>query len=137
MGSGRGLRGDRGASAVELAVVAPALLLLIFFSIQAALWEYGRSVAEQSAREAVSRLRVIVVGADVPSALAAAQVEAENYARSVGRESVLDPVATATLTGPARVRVSVSGRAISLVPGVTLTVHGAAEGDIEQFQVDR
>lgn len=128
---------ERGASAIELAVIAPALLVLIFFSIQVALWLFGRNVAEQSAREAVSRLRVIVVGSDLPSALAAAQVEAENYARSVGGESMLDPVATATLSSPTRVRVSVTGRAISLVPGVTLTVSGSAEGDVEQFQVDR
>lgn len=127
---------ERGASAVELAIVAPGLLLLIFLGVQTGLWLFGRNVAEQSAREAVSRLRVVVVGSDVTSALAAAQVQAENYVRTVGGRLVLDPTATASPVGEARVRVTVTGSAVSLVPGLTLTVRGSAEGDVEQFQVD-
>ncbi len=137
---GRGTRPrsarERGASAVELAIVAPGLLLLIFLGIQTGLWLFGRNVAEQSAREAVSRLRVVVVGSDVTSALAAAQVQAENYVRTVGGRLVLDPTATASPVGETRVRVTVTGSAVSLVPGLTLTVRGSAEGDVEQFQVD-
>jgi hypothetical protein len=121
---------------VELAIVAPGLLLLIFLGIQTGLWLFGRNVAEQSAREAVSRLRVVVVGSDVTSALAAAQVQAENYVRTVGGRLVLDPTATASPVGETRVRVTVTGSAVSLVPGLTLTVRGSAEGDVEQFQVD-
>ena len=37
-------------SAVEFAFLAPAFIFLIFFSIQGALFFYGRSVAIQSAR---------------------------------------------------------------------------------------
>jgi Flp pilus assembly protein TadG len=119
-----------------MAVVAPGLLLLVFFMIQAALWLYGRNVAQQAAREGVSQLRVVVVGSDTVSALAAARVQAENYARVVGRESVYGPVATASLVSQTRVRVTVVGRVVSLIPGITLTVRASAEGEIEQFQVD-
>ena len=49
---------DRGASAVEFAVIAPTLLLLIFFIIQGGLYFYGRSVALQAARDGVSQLRL-------------------------------------------------------------------------------
>jgi Flp pilus assembly protein TadG len=49
---------ERGASALEMAFVAPGLILLIFFSIQAALFFYGRNVAIQAAREGVSQMRV-------------------------------------------------------------------------------
>ncbi len=127
---------DRGASAVELAIVAPGLLLLIFLGVQTGLWLFGRNVAEQSAREAVSRLRVTVVGADLASATAAARIQAENYVRNVGGNLVQDPTATADQVGEARVRVTVTGSAISLVPGLSFTVTGSAEGDVEQFQVD-
>ncbi len=130
-------RGDEGASAIEMAVVAPALLLIIFFAIQVALWLYGRNVALQSAREGVSYLRVVIPGATRSSALAAAEATATRYAGSLGRESVQGATATATELGDERVRVQVTGRAISLVPGLTLSVRGAAEGRIEQFEVDR
>lgn len=130
-------RGDSGASAIEMAVVAPALLLLIFFAIQVALWLYGRNVALQSAREGVSYLRVVIPGATPSSALAAAEQTATHYAQTLGRESVQGATATATELGGARVRVQVTGTAISLVPGLTLAVRGAAEGRIEQFEADQ
>ena len=128
---------DTGASAVEMSIVAPALLLLIFTAIQVALWLYGRGVAEQSAREGVSFLRVVAPGATASSALAAAQVTAVNYASQVGRETVAGATATATVLGERRVRIEVTGRAVSLVPGLELPVRGSAEGQIEQFEVDR
>lgn len=118
-----------------MAVVAPGFLLLIFLGIQSGLWLYGRTVAEQSAREAVSSLRVSIVGADVSSAFAAAQAQAEQYAGAVAGGAVRDPRATAEQVGD-RVRVTVTGEAVSLLPGITLPVRGSAEGDLEQFQVD-
>jgi hypothetical protein len=104
--------------------------------VQTGLWLYGRTVAQQSAREALSRLRVVIVGAETGSALAAAQVQAENYVRTVGGRLVHDPKATAQQTGPTRVRVTVTGTAVSLVPGLDLGVSASAEGDLEKFQVD-
>ena len=41
-----------------MAIIAPGFLFLIFFSIQAALYMYGRAVATQAAREGVSQLRL-------------------------------------------------------------------------------
>jgi len=116
--------------------VAPGLLLLIFLGVQTGLWLFGRNVAEQSAREAVSRLRVEVVTTTQDSALAAASRRAENYVRGVGGSLVRDPAATSVMLTPTRARVEVTGTAVTLVPGLELTVRGAAEGDIEQFQVD-
>jgi len=127
---------DRGASSLELSIVAPGLLLLIFLGVQTGLWLFGRNVAEQSAREAVSRLRVEVVTTTQASALAAASRRAENYVRGVGGSLVRDPAATSVMLTPTRARVEVTGTAVTLVPGLELTVRGAAEGDIEQFQVD-
>jgi Flp pilus assembly protein TadG len=127
---------DEGASAIELAIVAPALLLLIFVSIQVSLWLYARNVAQQGAREGVSYLRTVIDGATVESAMGASQINAENYVRAVARGAVHDPVAEAGLDDDGRVRLEVTGEAISLVPGLNLRVHGSARGEIEQFQVD-
>src|SRR3954449_2963713 len=49
---------DRGVGSLELAIIAPSLLLLIFFLIQAVLWFYARSVALQAARDGVTQLRL-------------------------------------------------------------------------------
>ena len=132
------VRGDRGASAVELTIVAPAVLLLIFSTIQFALWSYGRNVALQSAREGVSRLRTVPADSDVDSARRAVEADVESYARQVGRESLLDPDAEATYDerGEGRVRVVVRGRVVTLVPGLSFNVTGVATGEIERFEPD-
>ena len=131
-------RGDSGASALELSIVAPAVLLLIFSTIQFALWSYGRNVALQAAREGVSRLRTVPSDADTDAAREAIEDDVEAYAVQVGAESLLDPAAVARYdaTGEGRVRVTVTGRVASLVPGLTLRVTGSATGEIERFEPD-
>lgn len=133
----RRLRGDRGASALELTFVAPGLLLFIFFSIQAGLYFYGRAVAEQAAREGVSKLRLAQteaicagIGADVEAAV-------EAYAAAVGRETLLDPKATTACPDTdGKVSVTVEGRVITLVPGLNLRVTQRVFGEIERFEGD-
>ena len=132
--SGRGSRRVGGASSIELAVVAPALLLIIFFSIQAGLYYYGRVAAQQAAREGVSLLRL----SQDDSANAEVKQSVEDYARAIARESLLDPVATPEygIEGGERVRVTVTGKVITLVPGLDLTVTQAVEGTVERFERD-
>lgn len=131
-------RGEQGASALELSLVAPFLLLFIFLAIQAGLFFYGRAVAQQAAREGVSSLRL----AQTPELSSAVQNDVqtavENYARAVGRESLLDPEATATYDADdsGKVSVTVKGKVISLVPGLTLTVTQRVSGEIERFEGD-
>jgi Flp pilus assembly protein TadG len=133
----RGNRGkDRGASAIELSLVAPVVLLLIFSTVQFALWLYGRNVALQSAREGVSRLR-LAAAADAAASEARTETEVESYAVAVGRESLLDPAAEATYDADSgRVRVTVTGRVVSLVPGWSFTVTRTATGEVERFEED-
>jgi TadE-like protein len=135
--SRRRARGDDGASALELSIVAPAVLLLIFFAIQAGLFFYGRSVAVQAAREGVSQLRL----AQTPQIAAGIEEEIEDgiegYALALGREALLDPEATGTYDEDAgRVSMTVTGTTITIVPGLTLTATGRASGEIERFEVD-
>ena len=131
----RRLRGDRGASALELTLVAPGLLVFIFLTIQAGLYFYGRAVAEQAAREGVSKLRLAqteqisdAIRADVATAV-------EAYAVAVGRETLLDPEATTTYdAGSGTVSVTVKGDVITLVPGLDLTITQRVFGEIERFE---
>jgi len=127
---------DTGFIALEVALVAPALLFLIFLSIQAALFFYGRSVAIQSAREGVVQLRLAQDEAAYRELRPLVVANIERYAATVGRESLRNPVVDPSYDdGEGRVRVEVSGEVISLVPFVDLSVTQSAEGPIERFQI--
>lgn len=133
----RALRGDRGASAVELSIVAPGLLLFVFFSVQASLWFYGRTVAEQAAREGVSRLRLAQTEQISEEVQAQVQQAVEDYASALGREALLEPEATTSYDAvDGRVTVTVRGEVIMLVPGVSLRVTQRAFGEVERFEGD-
>ena len=53
----RHLRGEAGASSVELLVFFPLLLLIILLAVQTGLSWYGNEVAMTTAREAARTLR--------------------------------------------------------------------------------
>ena len=128
-------RGDRGASAIELTLVAPGLLLFIFLSVQAGLFFYGRAVAEQAAREGVSKLRLAQTEAVSDGIRDDVQRSVEAYASIVGRESLLKPKAVSTYDAAnGKVSVTVTGDVITLVPGVDLTVTQRVFGEIERFE---
>lgn len=131
-------RADGGASALELAILAPALLFLIFFMIQAALWLYGRNVALQAAREGVSQLRLVQATEDIGAARDRARASAERFAGVVGGNTLLDPAATTGYdeNNSGQVRITVTGHTVSLMPGVTLHVTQTATGEIERFEPD-
>ena len=131
-------RSQRGASSLELSILAPALLSLIFISIQTALWLYGRSVALNAAQEGVSRLRLVQppVYSDAVGEKVRADIEA--YARQLGGNSLGEARALPPAYNDPEGLVSftVTGETISLVPGLTLTVSRTATGPIEQFEAD-
>ena len=128
-------RDQRGVSAVEMAFIAPGLIFLIFFSIQGALFFYGRSVAIQSAREGVSQLRLAQDQATYDDIRKGVTDNTEQFATAVGREALIDPLATPSYDDTAgRVRMKVQGRVISLIPWLDLTVTEEAEGPVERFE---
>jgi Flp pilus assembly protein TadG len=135
MGRAAGRR-DRGASAIELSIVAPVVLLLIFFTVQVALWLYGRNVALAAAREGVSTLR-LADDRDVTTAEARTAKDTESYAVQVGGQSLLQPKAVAVYNAnTGRVRVTVTGQVVSLI-GLDLSVSRTATGEAERFEEDR
>ncbi len=111
--------------------------MLIFFSIQASLYYYGRVVALQAAREGVSVLRLAQNKQIADGVRDEIQDNVEGYSRSVGRETLLDPKATSTYDDvDGTVSVTVTGQVISLVPGLDLTVRQRVDGTVERFDRD-
>lgn len=131
-------RSERGASSLELAILAPSILALIFISIQTALWLYGRSVALNAAQEGVSRLRLVQPTLYTPAIGEKVRTDIEAYAQQLAGNSLGDAqVADPSYDNPkGQVSFTVTGETVSLVPGLTLKVSQTATGPIEQFEAD-
>lgn len=118
-------------------MVAPGLIFLIFFTIQAGLYFYGKTVAIQAAREGVSQLRLAQDRAVYEDVRGHVVESTERFAMQVGREALLRPEARPSYDEVGgRVSMEVHGAVITLVPFLELTVTERAEGSVERFEGD-
>lgn len=122
---------DSGSVSLEIAILGPALLLLIFSIVQAGLWFYARSLALAAAQEGVTAARSY--GAEPNNGITRAQSFLEQQAGdSLTQTSVNSAGSTPTL-----IRIQVSGRALSVLPGVPgIEVTQSAVGSVERFTTD-
>lgn len=128
-------RDARGTSAIEMAFVAPAFLLLIFAIVEVALWMHARDVALASAREGVSQLRSVAPKGAPVDWLRVVEASATEEAAHLG--SLQDAAAQATYEPQThRVTVTVTGTVNDIFPGWTMTVSATATGATEDFQPD-
>jgi len=127
-GVGRRSGADRGSSPVELAILAPAVLLALFASIQVAAVFMARSVALSAAQEASTAER----------AFGAPAGAGEDRGRSfLGRAGDwLSGGQVIVERDGEQVTTTVTGQAISLIPGFTFTVSQTARGEVERFTTD-
>jgi Flp pilus assembly protein TadG len=117
---------DRGSVALEFAIVLPAVILLLFTSIQIGLDSFARSVALTAAEDAANAQRAFGAPADAGNQAAA------NLLRSQG-DTLKDWKVTVT-TVDGEVRVLVTGRTQSVFPGFQgFVVSQSASGPVEQF----
>ncbi|MHB2023184.1 MAG: TadE family protein [Mycobacteriales bacterium] len=124
--------GERGSSPVELVLLAPVLMLLIFLVVQAALYFYARQVLLAAAQQADRAAR----SAASPT-LAASESTAAGlgYVRSLGPDLVSAPSFTLTHTATTAT-VVVTGRAVSILPGLALPIRAVSSGPLERFRPD-
>ena len=128
-------RTERGASTIELVILAPMLLGMIWLTIQFALWYQGRQVALAAAQLGA---RVASQDAErVPDWAGRAEHSAQDYYRGLGTKVLGGQIgAKAEPSGVGQVRVTVTGTAVSIVPGLTLTIHETAGGPVDCFRPD-
>ncbi len=120
-------RRDRGSATLEVSILAPVLLLVVFTIIQVGLWSYARSLALGAAQEGVAAGRAYGAPAQ------AGRQRAESFLDATAGDSLLGSAVTSSATA-ATLRVEVSGRALSVLPGVPgLPVRQHAEGPIERY----
>lgn len=118
---------DVGSSAIELVLLTPVLIALVFTVVQAALVWHARHVALAAAQQG-DRLARSAAAADD----ATVRAQTVEYMHSLGADLVGSPTVTISRAG-GFVTVTVTGRAVSLVPGAALHVHAVSRGPVEQF----
>jgi Flp pilus assembly protein TadG len=126
------VRGDRGSSAIELAILAPALLILTMLVIQWALWFEARQVALNVAQEGARYAR-----AQQANWAAQAVEKADAFYGELHTSVLKNPAVQVSPDGgaPNQVYVTVTGHVPSLIPGLgRLTVSETSGGDVECFR---
>ncbi|MDX2565089.1 pilus assembly protein [Streptomyces sp. TX20-6-3] len=119
---------DRGSSPIQVAILFPVVILLIFAIVQAFLAAYAHNVAQTAAREGVSAGRMYGAGPGDGAAKARSAVNA------LGGDILVDSHVSTAGSTAARIRITVQGRAISLLPGMGgWPVTASASGPVERW----
>lgn len=144
-----GARGDAGSSALELVLLTPLLIALVFGLVQTALvWNARHTVgaaAQHGARLArtATALHPAVPYAAAPAVQPAAldtsvadqSVRASTllFLQQTGGRGLRDPDVTVVRDG-LYVTVTVSGTTVGVLPGTTVRVSGSSRTPIEGFR---
>jgi len=125
------LHDERGALAVELAVVFPVVLLLVWIGFQLAFVFLANQVALAAAEEGARSARSYTGSA------AAGDARAHRFLAQLDSNVLLQPQVHAYRTSE-RAGVVVEGQTQQLVPGLgwVLHVRRAVDGPVERFRGD-
>jgi Flp pilus assembly protein TadG len=112
---------------VEAVIVVPILMFVLLVIVQFCLWMHATQVAQLAASEGDRVARSYGGG---PAAGAAS---AQAVLHGPGSDVTGSSVTAAVLSGDSEV-LMVTGRATSVVPGLSFTVSASAIGPIQQFR---
>ena len=120
--------GERGAVALELAVVFPLVLVLTFGGVQVAFWFQARAMCQGAAQAGVRASRALGAPAGAGRSAAHAYLSA-TAGDTVGAASISES------RTPTAVSVGCSGTALQVMPlpGLPLGVDQSAAGARERF----
>ena len=110
-----------------MAIVIPALMLILVTLIQFALWAHAAQIVQLAASE----------GDRTARSLGGGPAEGVSQAQAILRQSGSDLVssqASVTVTSGGEVRIAVTGAAVSLLPGLSLPVSAVQVGPIQEFR---
>jgi hypothetical protein len=118
---------DTGSFSLELAALFPVFLLLILVIVQAALYFFARSVASSAAQQGADTARLQgntpADGASTATAFVTGQ-----------GGGILDDVAvTNSGSSATQVSITVTGHALTIIPGVTFTIQQSATAPVERY----
>jgi Flp pilus assembly protein TadG len=118
---------ERGSSALEMAIIFPVTVFLVFGIIQFGIWYHAAVIARSAAQE----------GARAASAYQATTATGTASAERVLHENANGLISHVQLT-PYRddevATVSVSGQALQVIPFIPLGVHASATAPVEAYR---
>ena len=121
-------RGERGSASLEIVVLFPAVLALVFGLLQGALWLHARALAGAAAQEGVRAARAET------GTVEAGRAQAADLIADAGGQDVLLGARVQVTADAARVQVVVTGTSVSLLPGIAgPQVKQSASGPVERF----
>lgn len=118
-------RDERG-EITQTVIVAPALFLLIMAVVQYGLVAHARNVAEAAAQEAVASAGSFDAKADDGHASATAALD------TLGPKMLTSRAVNVERT-PTTVTVTVTGTALSFIPGLSPQINETASGPVERY----
>ncbi|WP_137122967.1 TadE/TadG family type IV pilus assembly protein [Segeticoccus rhizosphaerae] len=118
---------ERGSSSIQMVLLLPALFLVMFAGMQAALWYHARAVAISAAQEGARR-----TGAEQGTA-AAGRGAASSFIADAGGDDVLADAHVSIQRGPTTATATVSGHSLSVIPGWNITVRQSASVPTERI----
>src|SRR5215469_1645267 len=122
------LNHDSGAVTLSYVIIVPVFLLAILVVVQASVLYLAKQTALAAARHGADVART----ARPPAGASAGAAAAIAFARSAGPGFLTGVSATSGGT-PATVRVTVSGQAVSVIPGTTFRVTEVVTAPVERF----
>lgn len=110
-----------------MAIVIPALMLILVTLIQFALWAHAAQIVQLAASEGDRSARSF--GGGVPAGVSQAQA----VLRQSGSD--LESSRASVIVAPGgEARITVTGAALSLLPGISLPVSAVQVGPIQEFR---
>lgn len=124
------LRGERGTAALELAIVAPVLMLIVLGIVQFGLWYHAEHVAKTAAMEAAR------TAAAEDGGVGAGEKRALDVLKAGLGSAVEDPSVTVSLgSETAQVRIAARINGLLPIPGLSsLTLSAEATAYRERFR---
>lgn len=124
----RHLTREQGSATVEIAILGPTLLLLVFTLVQAALWYHARGLALAAAQQGAT------AGAGYTAGATSAATHARAFLARSGQDTLREVEVSTTGSTATQIHVEVSGRVLSVLPGLpSLRVVQDAESPVERF----
>jgi hypothetical protein len=117
---------DRGSATVEIVICAAAMVLLLLMVVQVGVWYHTRAVAQTAARHGLDHVRTFNGSPDDGIAVATELLEQAG-------SGLHDRQVHATRTAEES-SVSVSGRVVAVLPGVSFTVSVTLDAPTERVE---
>jgi hypothetical protein len=120
----RARRADRGSTSVEMVGYTAVMLAALLVGVQAAAWGLGELACRYAANHAVQATRVQGGSAE------AGRADASSVLTDVHGNLVVDPEFAATRTATTAT-VTVKGKAVQVIPFLSLPVGATVSGPVE------